>query len=240
MRGELQRRLPSNPSLNMERSHFLQAVSRAVPESLRDLEKLRSLHRRTALQIGLIYRWDSLHGPQGASLRKRVKQWANKYNLPDEWCLDAAVVYLGSGKPNTGLQPVPYARNRTEWTNDFYYFHPGWCPDDAISLNVHMRVLRRAIKAHLTRYEAECRRAREDWKQAGYVVSRKRSRKEKPSDRHFLWTARFQCAGESYTEIADTEDFMDDSTIRRAVQETAERIGLTLRASSGQHSSRRQ
>src|SRR5215217_87785 len=189
--------------------------------------------------------WDTIvsaseHDPEELrQLRAALLDWAHRWRLEDDWCLEAAaetLADLSAAGDGAEAQPLHYLgtpmskRPFTDRELRFEFSSRGWSPT-------------------LTSWEEaqkwmdECY---EDAKQAyrEHIIGLCRERGLQPvrgakvrAGDHFEWVARFQVGWELWTEIAQVETErlkaqgkrgVTGDAVAKAVQEKARLLGLTL------------
>jgi hypothetical protein len=166
------------------------------------------------------------------SLKKAILNWAERFRLTDEWCLDHILATLyewsQSDQPDNWRceQRVPLIGGDPERHFKFEFF--AWHVD-AEDWASYKKRLNESLNATLLAYRVH---------QENNAKSRKiRPARKKRAGMHYFWLVDFhipQAEGKtlSDTEIAERYDGgsgLDRSTVYEAIHSTASLIGLTLR-----------
>ena len=164
-----------------------------------------------------------------APVRLFVEQWARTYKLNVDWLVEDALEWLldpvgpiaPSHQPAPGnLSPVASVCVPFE----YYWRYP--TQPRAVIKDFAIARFTELLDAELDRIEGQA---------AAHGVRRhegKKMKQGKDPGRHFRWLVRRQVLGDAYPVIAKSENPpVDRKTVRDAVTETADMIGLKLRGS---------
>jgi hypothetical protein len=208
-------------TLTISRAYFLRAVQRTVPEVLTSLagEPLEAYCRAVA------------DASQHTVYRKALQQWAERWHLEADWCLDTAMRTLRvwavqpAGSPLLGEWDYPAVSYFTPSVQPFSFTHPGWEPSAGFTTRAEAAQAMRVI------FEAELSTYLDDMEAAAVAIGMQRS-PEKRNPEHFMWLARYQVEGHSYHHLAKNVVYRDRKSVAEGVQQVAGAIGLPLREPS--------
>ena len=248
-------------AVHAARALFFQAVHRIEPRVARELmDEPLALYRpifeaglagvpederHSWRAFGAFPHWDTIvyaseRDPKELhELRAVLLDWAHKWRLEDDWCLEAAaetLAYFSAAGDAAELQPLHYLgtpmieRPFTDRDLRFEFSSRGWSPTLTSWKEAEESMDERyqdAKQAYRERIEALCRER---------GLQPVRGTKMRAGD-HFEWVARFQVGRELWTEIADVETKrlkaegkpgVTGDAVAKAVREKADLLGLTL------------
>ena len=234
---------PEAATLAASRTMFLGAVKRRVPEVLESLEgEPLARYSHVAANIGhYAYREKLLTtAAQPRRTREPLLLWCRRWHLEADWVIEAALdtLRLWESQPDTAAlrgdwayPDASYFTPTTFTTRRFAFMHPGWEPSAGLTTRdkaaENMRAAFEAkLSAYLDRLEG----------QAAAMGMERAPEKRNPE--HFEWLAQYQAGGRSISELArmipakkSPERHADRSTVKHAVKQCADLIGLPLRES---------
>ena len=226
------------------RLRFLAAVSHAAPGVMEDLAGAPLKAARSAWneQTVEVPGWLELGASSGNPIREALLGWAHRWHLSDTWCLQAAVLTLGTWITDEAsceqrswyLQPtgsesdgfgaedlsfrIPGSPKETRPSLPPGTFHF----DPRLETRAEAMVRARAIANAL---EAFIDRTLERAEEAGLQSSRTTAR-----DEHFEWLVAYQILGRTWANIRDQHgERIEYYAIYQAVHRLAGYLELSLR-----------
>ncbi len=226
------------------RDYFFRAVRRHAPEVLEDLRgepllRYREVwarvdHDRRVWLCSVAADEDGTPYPQFVPLRECLRQWARRYSLLEQWCLERALATLdrwvddepGEETPGWAATVTSIGRVTDDDEERLFSFEDrGWEPAEELWGRAEARI-RAAFEEQLATYR-ELMEARA----ASKGMERTPSAKKNPE--HYEWLVHFQVQQWRPARIAEqysTEDnTLEESAIRMALKGTAASLGLRLR-----------
>jgi hypothetical protein len=226
------------------RLRFLAAVSHVAPGVLKDLAGAPLNAARSAWNERNVEfpDWLELHASSGAPIREALLGWARRWRVSDTWCMQAAVLTLGTWVTDESLcderswylQPMG-GESDGFGAKDLSFQIPGSPKETRPSLEpgtFHFDPRRetrdeavaraRAIAKEL---EAFIDRTLDRAEEAGLQGSRATAPPE-----HFEWLASYQVLGWTWAKIRDQHgDWVEYHAIYQAVHRLADYLELSLR-----------
>jgi hypothetical protein len=186
------------------------------------------------------------HRRELRALRDSVDEWANRWNLTDPWCKEAAIRTLIWWRVR-GLLSATAWWFRTQTHADRLASVPSFTfafpsveaapPDFYAETRLHyINRLHANFQFHVDKARKSFNDKLEDYvlgveKSIGFPKPKPRQLR-KGGRKHFIWLAGFQVLGWKYGKISKALGIDEISTIRKPINGLANLIGLTLRSAS--------
>jgi len=169
--------------------------------------------------------------PLYEELAAAIASWSKLFRLRDDWVIAAALETLGGwcfGFPRDQFFMISGTPNMLERRIKSRMFDASVSIEDTWLWWEETRdVIRRRMRASFDRQLAErLNQIEADIKSYGFVYTP--PKKGKAAKQHYEWLARYQVAGEDFSEIGRA-DRKTRQAVEQAVKETAALIDLTLR-----------
>lgn len=222
-------------------SEFLKAVSQHAPQVWDDLYELQ------AFAVPLAEAWLSWQeirlGRADNHLRESISEltaaldeWARRWNLNEEWCLQRAYDALRWWTRHGRVDAVLWAGavwggaviappNPPPPLEELPEYHPLFTFRENYLQSIRASGARHGLLKVAAQY---CEQVEDCYEAAGYV--RCKADEKRRLDQHLEWTVRFQLTGEGLDNIAQTADEIEKSTVLRAVYDLLRMIDLEKRA----------
>jgi hypothetical protein len=234
---------PAHQSLSTwnARQTFYQYIRHIAPEVLEDLRDEPFYYYRVAFVMNRWHRSENEHArkwgvfesepyerhPSVLALKQSLLEWAEYYNLNDQWCLDKAFRTLDQWYQNSafaerlmwGREAIGYIPPVGVEEGKFSFTFPTWDPVSQ-SRSSYQEEVERAFRQYRIRY---CNRIEELTRERDYV-----ERKRKRDSAHYEWLVWYQVKYKSQSWIVQ-EFNATRATVAEAIKGAASMCGLTLR-----------
>jgi hypothetical protein len=158
-----------------------------------------------------------------------LKSWIDRFNLRVPWLGDAAIRTIRAWesdfdwerRPSWVIRGIGIPHGLTISELEFQFTHQfGFGP----VMQTHDDMKKEVWREFDKRFNTWIENLNQTLAQRGY----QKNARWNNADRDIRYLVRFQCVGESYSEIAKSEKKSKD-TVRKAVKKTAEFLGITRR-----------
>jgi len=208
--------------LTVEAKGVLEALGAECRPALSQIDYMQLVFAPEAL-------WPEIMVP----VRPFVQAWANRHNLNVDWLIHDTLMALTDPDVKNGALPLltphalPQANDPPPAASGFVPFGFAW----HYETQPRWAFRKLMIDSFSKRLDAELDRIERQAAVGGFSKHEaKRQRAGADAARHFRWLVRYQVLKEGYTDIRKSEGKALE-TVRAAVRETVDRIGLPPRPS---------
>lgn len=176
-----------------------------------------------------------IHSRKFASIRRKLRGWAQRWHLTDRWCRNTALGLLLFLRYHAAMErPQEFTWKGT--APDVMKPAIPLCPEFSFLVRPGWDVLAMTRDAFEAKVRGAFQEALKEYCDRREVAARAHGLQKAPAEKrtleHYRWLARYQVKGESFADIwrsLPQGDDRDRRAVEVAIHRTADEVGLTLR-----------